>query len=138
MQEITASVVVHRPAAEVFNRLTNFREWPNWQPGLARANKISMGPLRAGSQVRLIRKGPKPSIGLMEITHLMPSELFGMKGSTHNTPWLRQFTLEPARGGTRLRLKYEIRGRQGIIGQLTTRIRLVRELQTFKSLVEAG
>jgi len=138
MSEIRASVLVHRPAPKVFSHLTNFREWPNWQGDLARANKISMGPLRAGSQVRLIRKGRRPSIGVMEITHMMPSELFGMKGSTRNLPWRRQFTLEPVRGGTRIRLKYEIRGTPGIISQVTTRMRLILELQRFKSLVESG
>ena len=138
MSEIRISVLVRRPAPEVFSRLTNFREWPAWQDGLARASKISMGPLRAGSQVRLIRKGRSPSIGVMEITHMMPSELFGMKGSTHNLPWRRQFALEPVRGGTRIRLIYEISGSPGIISRLATRIRLFRELHSFKSLVEAG
>jgi len=137
MKEITASVVIRRPAAEVFNRLTDFREWPNWQGDLARVSKISMGPLRAGSQVRLIRKGRRPSIGQMEITHMMPSELFGMRGSTHNIPWLRQFALEPVRGGTRIRLKYEVRGASGFMSQLAARIRLMQELRSFKSLVEA-
>jgi hypothetical protein len=139
MHAITASIVIHRPPAEVFSQLTDLTHWPKWQSGLVRAEKISVvRPLRAGSQVRLIRKGNRPASALMEVTHMMPHELFGIKSAGRSRAWERNFTLQPVRGGTRLRLKHELRDPQGFLGDLATRWKLAQELQSFKSLVESG
>jgi hypothetical protein len=138
MREVRISVWIRRPAPEVFARLADFSAWPKWQAGLAKASKVSMGPLRAGSQVRLIRKGTVVSISQMQVTHMMPNELFGVKGSSHNQPWNRLFMLEPGPGGTRLRLNFVMHGGMGFLGQLAIRIRLARELQRFKALLEGG
>lgn len=138
MHEITASIVIRRPPAEVFSRLTDLERWPKWQSGILRAEKISLlRPLRAGSKVRLIRKGRRPAIFLIEVTHMMPHELFGLKSAGRRV-WERDFTLQPVRGGTRLRLKDERHDPVGLIGQLSARMRLGRELRNFKGLVEAS
>lgn len=139
MDEIRSSIMINRLPAAVFAELTNFSDWPKWQGGLARTERISVGPLRIGSKVRLIRKGPS-SESLMEITHIMPNELFGVKCADRSLSWQSTFTLENVRGGTWLKRRHQIQ-RQGLIGSIAalfTRLTLKRELARFKALVEAG
>jgi hypothetical protein len=140
MSEIRISVWIGRPPPEVFARLTDVSLWPKWQSGLVQVKRISLGPPRAGSQVRVIRAGRQPAISLVQLTQVMPSELLGLKGTSRGLPWQRHFTLAGERGGTRVRLEYQTpaRGSTWLFHALPARLRLEGELRRFKSLVEAS
>ena len=140
MGKLKRNIIINRPPAEVFAGLTNFGTWPLWQGGLVSVDQISAGPLQIGSQVRQIRKSGNPTESLMEVTHLVPNQMLGLKSPGRPLAWQGAFTLEPVDGGTQFTLQFEIQatGLVGLISDLIIRLTLQQELRTFKAIVEAG
>ena len=140
MSELKANIIINRPPAEVFAGLTNFGQWPRWQGGLVSVDQISPSPLQVGSQVRQIRESGNPTESLMEVTHLVPDQLLGLKSPGHPLSWQSAFSLEPVDRGTQLTLQFEVQasGLAGLISDLIIRLTLKQELNAFKALVEAG
>ena len=76
----------------------------------------------------------------MEVTHLVPNQVLGLKSPGRPLSWQGAFTLEPVDIGTRLTLQFEIQasGLAGLISDLIIKLTLKQELKTFKALVEGG
>jgi uncharacterized membrane protein len=140
MSKVNASIIIDCPAAEVFAGLTDFGKWPLWQGGLVSVDQMSAGPLQVGSQLRQTRKGGSPTESVIEVTHLVPNQMLGLKSPGRPLSWQGAFTLEPVDDVTRLSLQFELRaaGLAGFISNLIIRLTLKQELKTFKAMVEAG
>jgi hypothetical protein len=76
----------------------------------------------------------------MEVTHLVPNQMLGLKSPSRPLSWQGAFTLQPVGDGTQLTLQFEIQatGLAGLVSNLIIRLTLQQELRAFKAMVEAG
>lgn len=58
MIKIDQEIVVARPPEAVFDYLADVRRFPQWQPAIERAEQLTPGPLAAGTELRLVIRGP--------------------------------------------------------------------------------
>lgn len=140
MNQLKANIIIDRPPAEVFAGLLDFSQWPRWQGGLISVDQTSPGPLAVGAQLRQVRSSGRPKESAIEVTHLVPNQLLGVKSPNPPIAWQGIFTLEPLGMSTRFILQFEIQasGLSGLIGHLIIKLTLKQELNTFKALVEAS
>lgn len=68
MIKIDQEIVVARPPAAVFGYLADVKRFPQWQPAIERAEQLTPGPLAAGTELRLVIRGPT---GPTEVTGLV-------------------------------------------------------------------
>jgi len=134
----SVSVIIDRPPAEVFARLTDFKTWPQWGGGnLVSIEPMLPGPLQVGSQLRQVNKtGRKPTETLVQVTHWVPDHTLGIEGPNSRS----MFTLEPAEIGTRLNVSGEVEatGLSALMYRLFLKQFVVSDLRKFKALVEAS
>jgi len=138
--KLNYTLIINRPPAEVFARLTEFRTWPQWAGGLARMEQVSAGPIDVGSEIREVWKGANPTESqIWEITHFVPNHLLGMRTLAPAVSASGTFTLEAVDTATRLIVQFEIRT-TGLLGIINVIFKLTvkKELRKFKALVEAG
>lgn len=136
--QTNVSVLINRPPVEVFARLIDFDQWPQWGGGnLVSMEQVSPGPLQAGAQLRQVNKlGGKPTATLVQVTHLVPNEALGIERSN-----LRgTFTLEPIPTGTRLSANFavEATGLSAPLYRMFLKQFVASDLRKFKALVEAS
>ena len=136
-RETKAAIMIDRRPSEVFAALTNFAGWPTWQGRLKKTERISIGPLRIGSKIRLIQ--PR-SVSQLEITQIMPNELFAVRAADGRQTWESHFSLQAVHGGTWLKQSYVARGSglRGALDALLNRWRLKRNLARLKRTLEHG
>ncbi len=134
--KIDTAIVINRPPAQVFARLTDIGEWPTWGGDLVSMEQISAGPLQVGSQIRQVtRRGRKPSESLVEVTELVPDQRLGIK-----EPVLEgTFTLDPVEVGTRLNARFEVEaaGLMALMYRLMLKQFAANDLRKFKKMVES-
>ena len=77
MITIDREVVIARDRAVVFDYLADVANYPRWQPAIERAEQVTPGEPRVGTQVKLILRGPTgPTEILAEIVEFeRPSAL---------------------------------------------------------------
>ena len=77
MITIDREVVIARDRAVVFDYLADVANYPRWQPAIERAEQVTTGEPRVGTQVKLILRGPTgPTEILAEIVEFeRPSAL---------------------------------------------------------------
>jgi hypothetical protein len=126
MSQLKANIIINRPPPEVFAGLTHFDQWPRWQGGLISVVQISPGPLAVGSQLRQVRSSGNPKESLIEVTHLVPDQMLGVKSPSPPLAWQGIFTLVPLDTNTRFGLEFKIEasGLTGFIGYLIIRLTL--------------
>jgi carbon monoxide dehydrogenase subunit G len=79
---VDREIDVHRPAAEVFERLTRIEDLPRWQPAIAEATLTSPGPIDAGSEVRIVvAAGGKRTEAIGKVTEFARPEVIGLTAS---------------------------------------------------------
>ena len=140
MSILKDSIIINLPLIDAFNGLIDFPRWPRWQGGLASVELISPSPLQVGSQLRQTRMGRNAAVSIMEVTHLVPNQLLGLKSLSRPISWEGTFTLESVGNRTRLTLQFNIQatGLAGLFSDLIIRLTLPQELKAFKKMVEAG
>ena len=140
MRILKASIIINRLPTDTFSGLIDFTRWPRWQGGLASVELISPSPLQIGSQLRQTCMGGNAAVSIMEVTHLVPNQLLGLKSPSRPIYWQGTFTLEPVDDDTRLTLQFEIQatGLTGFFSDQIIRLTLPQELKAFKAMVEAG
>lgn len=73
--ELHARIEIARPAAEVFEYISNFERNPEWQSGMQAARFTSIGPLRVGSTYEQTARFLGREIrSTFEVTALMPGQ----------------------------------------------------------------
>ena len=71
--KFSSSVVIDAPPEKVFSLVDNLEEWPQWIPSITRIEKLSDGPLKEGSQIRVTAKSGITVKLLMTITEFVPA-----------------------------------------------------------------
>jgi uncharacterized protein YndB with AHSA1/START domain len=105
---IQNEVTIHlnRPVEQVFAFLMDTGKLSAWQSNLIKTEKITEGPLRAGSRFKEVRRlGRRESEIQAEITAFEPNKRFETKTLTKPQVTV-SYSLEAENGGTRLKHKF--------------------------------
>lgn len=105
---IQHEVTIHlnQPVEQVFAFLMDTGKLSAWQSNLIKTEKITEGPLRAGSRFKEVRRlGRRESEIEAEITAFEQNKGFETKTLTKPLAMVSYF-LDPERGGTRLKYKF--------------------------------
>jgi uncharacterized membrane protein len=108
--EFRASIVIEAPPEEVFSLVDNLEEWPQWIPSIKRIEKLTEGPLKEGSQIRVTAKSGVTVRLLMTITEFVPGQRGVMQGSVLGVRMTRYYRFEQVDEGTRLTAGGEVSG----------------------------
>lgn len=103
MPKVSKSVVVPRPAEEVFEYLANFETTAEWDPGIISATRTSDGPIGVGSTFDLVSdfRGRRIPV-TYEITVYEPSSRFVIVGRTKQFTGTDDIRVSPEGDGTRI------------------------------------
>ena len=108
--KFSSSIVVDAPPEKVFSLVDNLEGWPQWIPSIKRIEKLTEGPLREGSRIRVTAKFGITVKLLMTITEFIPGQRGVMEGSVLGVRMTRYYTFESVEGGTRLTAGGEVSG----------------------------
>lgn len=147
---LDAEVEVHvaRPPEAIFPYLSNGENFPAWSREFQRMDKLTEGPVGQGTTFRFaMRAGREPVVGTVEWVAFEPPRRFSWQGSTVQrkpgtvTP-RGTFHLEPAAGGTRVRVVFEpeLRGLPRLVRPLLTwfvKRTWTKDLRRLKGILEA-
>jgi carbon monoxide dehydrogenase subunit G len=108
--KFSSSVVISAPPEKVFALVDNLEEWPEWIPSIKKIEKVSEGPLKEGSQVRVTAKAGITVGLLMTITEFVPGQRGILEGRVLGVKMTRYYRFEPVEQGTRLTVGGEVSG----------------------------
>lgn len=114
--EISLTEDFNAPPERVFAAITDTDSWHKWMHNLVRVEKLTEGPLGAGSQWREVRKiMGKEGAEVFEVVAFDPPrgmELFvdGTKGSNKRGEYRFKYTFENVGGKTRMTMHGSITG----------------------------
>jgi uncharacterized membrane protein len=136
------TIIVDRPANELFAFLANAENDPKWRPGVLDISRV------AGSGVGTrYRQGVKGPFGRripadIEITELDPNELIAFRALEGPVRPTGRYELAPADRGTRVRfvLEAEITGVKKLMAPMVQKqmTREVGNLERLKRVLESG
>ena len=106
----SASAVINAPPEKVFALVDDLEEWHRWIPSIKRIEKLTEGPLKQGSQIRVTAKSGITIKLLMTITEFVPGQRGVMQGSVFGTRMTRFYTFEKIDEGTRLTAGGDVSG----------------------------
>ena len=100
MAKAEASIVVNRPAHDVFAYMTDIDKETEWQAELLEAKQTSTGPLSVGTTVREVRRFMNRRMEVVfEITEFEPDREMSFKSISAPFPMHGRYSLEPVEGG---------------------------------------
>ena len=143
MSKIERSVVIDRPIEKVFEFVHDPTKDPLWQATIVETQLLTDGPMRAGSQIREVRRflGVRVEFSY-EVTEYEPPKRSSIKAISGPFPFSGGYSLEPLDGATRFTIggDIEAHGFFKLAEPVFTRI-AARELETnlghLKDLLEA-
>jgi len=91
----SASTGIDATAEEAWTSLESVEEWPRWVPCLKKLEKISEGPIKVGTRIRISANFFITVTFVMTITELLPSRRVGLEGRVLGCWMKRHYTLEP-------------------------------------------
>ena len=106
---LEATILINRPADDIFTFLNNPDNHPKFVPGMLEFRKTSPGPLgQVGAKVRGVRQflGTKMNLPY-EITEVEPGNKLGMKGEMGPITFHDGYILESMGSNTRVRFWLE-------------------------------
>ena len=111
MIEFTIETEIERAPAEVFAFATDPARLPEWQTNTVSATPLEDGPLRVGSRLREVHRGPggKELESVVEVSELEPDRRFGLKMIEGPLPVDGQLRFEPDGAGTRFAFTVQAR-----------------------------
>jgi uncharacterized protein YndB with AHSA1/START domain len=111
MIEFTIQTEVGRPPPEVFAFATDPARLPEWQTNTVSAVPLEEGPLRVGSRMREVHRGPggKELESLVEVSELERDRRFGLKMIEGPLPVDGHLRFEPDGKGTRVAFTVQAR-----------------------------
>ena len=109
MIRIDRDIVIARPPEVVFDYLADVERFPQWQPAIERAERVTPGPLEPGSRVRLVVRAPTGPTELLGVVDALerPS-LLGVRSQGGPVEVTARCTIVPEGAGSRLRLTASI------------------------------
>ena len=137
------TVMVERPAHDVFDILAHFENVPKWNYAIVETTKTSQGPVAVDATYRQIRSVPSRSEERFEVTEFEPDRRLAIRGDLGPFEGTLTYELEPAGGGTRLtnRADLQARGLARLVAPLAVgRIReaVAANLAKLKELLESS
>ena len=97
---------LNRPVDQVFAYLADPRNLPTWQSDLIEIEPLTEGPLRAGSQIREVRRmGQRQAENRAEVQVFEPNKRLALKTTTQPQVTV-SYAFEPHNGGTRIRYEF--------------------------------
>jgi ribosome-associated toxin RatA of RatAB toxin-antitoxin module len=114
--EFSRTVEISVPPALVWSVMADIERWPEWTPSVSRVKRLSPGPLRVGSRVRIHQ--PKLPPAWWRVTELNPDAGFTSVSVAPGVRVMARHWIEPAADGCRvtLSIRYE-----GLLGALLAR-----------------
>jgi carbon monoxide dehydrogenase subunit G len=106
-----SSIDIDAPAERVWALVDKLEEWPQWMPSIKKIEKISQGPLAAGSQLSVTAKVSRLTVKLlMTVTEFVPERNVVLEGKALGTKLARFYTLEAVNGKTKLTTGGDVSG----------------------------
>jgi uncharacterized protein YndB with AHSA1/START domain len=105
MIDFTVEAEIARPPADVFAYVTDPAKLATWQTNTVSAVVEGGGPLRVGSRLREVHRGPggKQLESLVEVSELQPDRLFSLRMLEGPLPVDARISLEASGHGTLMR-----------------------------------
>jgi uncharacterized membrane protein len=144
MDKFELSIVINRPAEEVFEHLANLENDLQWRREWVDARKTSDGSIAVGSTIRLTgemlgRKIPT----VYEVIEYVPDRIAAWKAVSGPFPLAFRRMFERVDGGTRVTIRYDISEVRGfsrlVLSLLAGSVKRQHEgdLRRVKELIEA-
>lgn len=99
---------IKAPVERVFDYVTDFRKYSEWQEGIIESSQTPDGPTRLGTKFKTARTlfGRKLEAG-GEVTQFEPNSKFGFKTTSGPVNFTLSQTFESVDGGTRMTVHVE-------------------------------
>ena len=142
--DVLATTEIARPPDAVAAYQFDPANDPTWIGGVTSAERLTDGPMAAGSRVRRIGGFlGRPIEWVMDVVELVPDRRMAMHAVRSPFPMDVTYELAPAGDGTRasIRIRGEARGMYGLLGPLTplmVRRSVQSDLGRLKRALEAG
>jgi uncharacterized membrane protein len=106
-----SSIEINAPAGRIWALMGELEEWPQWMPSIKNIERVSKGPLGAGSQLSVTVKVSGLTVKLlMTITEFVPERRVVLEGKVLGTKLKRFYALEPVNGKTKVTIGGDVSG----------------------------
>lgn len=106
-----SSIYIDAPAERVWALVDKLEEWPQWMPSIKKIERVSQGPLAAGSQLSVTARVSWLTVRLlMTIAEFVRERNVVLEGKALGTKLARFYTLEPVDGKTKLTIGGDVSG----------------------------
>jgi len=106
-----SSIDIDAPPEKVWMLIDKLEQWPQWMPPIKKIERVSKGPLTAGSQLSVTAKVSGLTVKLlMTIIKFVPERTVVMQGKALGTSLTRFYNLEPLNDKTRATIGGEVSG----------------------------
>jgi hypothetical protein len=110
MVHIDGELVIERPAEEVFDFVADERNEPLYNPRMIRAEKLTEGPVGAGTQFSAtVLSGRRPLDMVVECTAAERPRRLASRTAMASSEVRGELTFEPVPEGTRMHWSWELR-----------------------------
>jgi uncharacterized protein YndB with AHSA1/START domain len=108
--DFTIETDIERPVAEVFAYVTDPAKLASWQTNTVSAVPDRAGPLRVGTRIREVHRGPRGRQleSLVEVSELVPDRVFALRMIEGPLPVDATISFEPSATG--IRMRFNVRG----------------------------
>ena len=129
---LEATILINRPAEDIFAFLNVPENHPKFVPGMLEFNKTSPGPLgRVGATIRGVRQFLGRRMELpYEITEYEPGNRLGMKGALGPVSFEDGYILDPIGNSTRVKFWLEL--------TLTGLMKIAKPFVVWQGKIHAG
>jgi uncharacterized protein YndB with AHSA1/START domain len=105
MIDFTIETEIARPPEQVFAYVIDPAKLATWQTNTISAVPEPAGPLRLGSRIREVHRGPggKELASLVEVSELEPNRVFSLRSIEGPLPIDASITFDSSEHGTRMR-----------------------------------
>lgn len=105
---IERSIDIAAPPERVWAVFSDIERWHEWTASVTSVTRLDEGPLRVGSQARVLQPKIRPAI--FEVTELNPGRSFKWQTSNGGIAAVANHVVEQAPGGTRVTISLDFRG----------------------------
>jgi carbon monoxide dehydrogenase subunit G len=106
-----STIDIDAPPEKVWTLIDKLEQWPQWMPSIKKIERVSKGPLTAGSQLSVTAKVSGLTVKLlMTIIKFVPERTVVMQGKALGTSLTRFYNLEPLNDKTRATIGGEVSG----------------------------
>ncbi|TET43357.1 MAG: hypothetical protein E3I25_02375 [Dehalococcoidia bacterium] len=106
-----SSIDINAPVEKVWTLIDKLEQWPQWMPSIKKIERVSKGPLIAGSQLSVTAKVSRLTVTLlMTIIEFVPERNVVLQGKALGTSLIRFYTLEPLDGRTKVTIGGDVSG----------------------------